>query len=370
MIADRMSKINISGIRKVFDLAAKLKDPVNLSIGQPHFDMPDEVKQTAVQAIEDGFNKYTMTQGIPELREACAKHYKDRHGVEADGTLITSGVSGGIFLTMMATLNPGDEVVLPDPYFVLYREVIYLTGAKPVFPNTYPEFKLKAADLEKYITPKTKIIVLATPGNPTGAVYTDDELKDIAAIAGKHNTLVISDEIYEDFVYDQPATTIAKYYDNVMIFNGFSKSCSMTGWRLGYAIGPKALIQEMTKLQQFTYVCAPAPAQKAGLTALEYDTSERKADYKRKRDMAYDALKENFEMTKPGGAFYMFPKVPWGDDITFVEEVIKNSCLIIPGGVFSEQKTNFRMSYATTDETLERGIEILNRVAKQGGPKK
>ena len=364
-----MSKINISGIRKVFDLAAKLKNPINLSIGQPHLDVFDEVKQSAIDVIKEGGNKYTMTQGIPELREACRKHYKEAHGVEFPAYLITSGVSGGIFLTMMATLNPGDEVILPDPYFVLYREVIYLAGAQPVFLNTYPDFKLHAAELEKVITPKTKIIVLASPGNPTGAVYSDDQLKEVTELAKKNNILIISDEIYEHFVYDAPATTIAKYYDNVMVLNGFSKSHSMTGWRLGYAMGPEDVILAMTKLQQFTYVCAPSFAQVAGLTAFETDTAERKAHYKAKRDLVYDGLKDNFQITKPGGAFYIFPQVPWGDDMTFVEEVIENNCLVIPGSVFSEHKTHFRISYAATTETLEMGIELLNRLAKQGGPK-
>ncbi len=364
MLADRMKLIDSSGIRKVFDLAAKLNNPINLSIGQPDFDIPDEIKEVGIEAIREGFNRYTVTQGIPELREAVHEQYRVKHGVEFEDVLITSGVSGGLMLAFIALVQKGDEVILPDPYFVMYKHLTNLFGGKPVYVDTYPDFTLRPDRLEEKVSPRTKFMVINSPGNPTGRVYSPEELRGLAEFARKHNLLVITDEIYDHFVYDGPHDSFAKYYEKTLLLNGFSKSSAMTGWRLGYAAGPHEVIEAMKMLQQYSFVCAPSFAQKAGLAALDYDISPHIADYRAKRDLIYEGLKGYFEVEKPGGAFYIFPKAPGGNGVKFVEKAIANNLLIIPGNVFSEKNTHFRISFAATDETILRGIEVLQKLAK------
>lgn len=364
MLAERMKLIDSSGIRKVFDLAAKLKDPINLSIGQPDFDIPDEIKKAGIEAIREGFNRYTVTQGIPELRQAVSEHYEKQYGVKFDDDLITSGVSGGLMLAFIALVQPGDEVLLPDPYFVMYKHLANLFGGRPVFVDTYPDFTLRPEKLEEKVTPRTKLMVINSPQNPTGRAYTTGELKQIAEFARRHNLLVISDEIYDRFIYDQPFETFAKYHDKTLLLNGLSKSSAMTGWRIGWAAGPKEVIESMKTLQQYSFVCAPSFAQKAALMAMDYDIGEHITAYRAKRDLIYDGLKDHFEVEKPGGAFYIFPKAPGGDGVKFVEKAIANNVLIIPGNVFSEKNTHFRLSFAAPDETIHRGIEVLQKLAK------
>ena len=363
MIADRMKMIDSSGIRKVFDLAAKLENPINLSIGQPDFDVPDEIKDVAIDSIRDGFNSYTVTQGMQELRDAVCEDYRSRHGVEFEDILITSGVSGGLTLAFLALIEKGDEVLLTDPYFVMYKHLTNLFGGKPMFVDSYPDFAVRAEKLEEKVSPKTKILVINSPANPTGRVYSADELREIAEFARKHDLLVISDEIYDHFIYDEPHETFAKYYEKTLLLNGFSKSSAMTGWRVGYAAGPHNVIEAMKTLQQYSFVCAPSFAQKAGIAALNLDISKKIEEYRAKRDLIYEGLKGHFEVEKPGGAFYIFPKAPGGDGVKFVEKAIERSLLIIPGNVFSEQNSHFRLSFAATDEDIRAGIKILQELA-------
>ncbi|HPD15951.1 MAG TPA: pyridoxal phosphate-dependent aminotransferase [Planctomycetota bacterium] len=366
MLSDRVRHIDASGIRKVFDLAATMKDPINLSIGQPDFDVPEPIKLAAIEAIRAGHNRYTQTQGIPELHAAIRKMLKERKQFEPEATLITSAVSGGLLLAFLATLNPGDEVIIPDPYFVMYKHLATLCGAKVVFLDTYPDFRLRREALEPLLTDRTKMIVVNSPCNPTGAVYTADELRMVADLARPRDILVVSDETYEAFVYDEPYTSMASIYPPTLLLSGFSKTYAMTGWRLGYAAGPGELISAMTKLQQYTFVCAPSFAQRAGLTALDYDVSDLMAAYHRRRDLIYGGLRDaGYEVQKPGGSFYIFPRVPWGSDMEFVEAAIRHNLLIIPGSVFSERKTHFRIAFPVADATIRRGIEVLQRLVKR-----
>jgi len=358
-----MSHIDSSGIRKVFDLAQKMKSPVNLSIGQPDFDVPGEIKEKAIDAIHEGANKYTITQGIPEFRNVLMERLKKERGVDAESIIVTSGVSGALTLAFMALVDPGDEVIIPDPAFVIYKHLANFCSGKPVYVDTYPDFKLTAERIQPHITGKTKIIVINSPANPTGVMSTHQELKDIAELAKKHNLLVISDEIYHDYDYNNEFESIGKYYDKTLVLDGFSKSFAMTGWRLGYAAGPDDIIREMIKLQQYTFVCAPSFAQHAVTRSWGFDLSKYIADYRKKRDMMYEGLKDKFHIVKPGGAFYFFPQVPWGTDEEFVSTAIQNNLLIIPGSVFSERRTHFRISYAATEETIEKGLKILNSIA-------
>lgn len=362
-IAKRMSKIDASGIRKVFALAAKMKDPIDLSIGQPDYDVDEVVKEVAVREIRAGFNKYTQTWGIDELRQECSAYYQRRFGVPLRNVMITCGVSGGLLLSFMTVIDPGDEILCADPYFVIYKHLVNLLGGvcKPI--DTYPDFKLRPETVEAAITDKTKMLIVNSPGNPTGATLNKQEVAALAGVAKKHDILVLSDEIYEQLRYDDEPCTFAGLYDNVILLNGLSKMGGMPGWRIGFAAGPEQIIQQMNTLQQYTFVCAPSFAQKAAVQALRTDIGDKVAAYRKKRDIVYEGLKGKFNVVKPGGAFYIFPEAPGRDGDKFVAKAIENNVLIIPGGVFSERKTHFRISFAAPDDTLYRGVEVLNKLA-------
>jgi aspartate/methionine/tyrosine aminotransferase len=366
-IADRMRHIESSGIRKVFELARSLKDPVNLSIGQPDFDVPAPIKDAARRAIDAGANAYTVTQGIPELRDKIRAEAIQRLGHADREVIVTSGTSGGIVLALLCVVNPGDEVIVFDPYFVAYPAWVTLAGGTSVLIDTYPDWRIDLDRVRAAITPRTKAILVNSPANPTGVVLPKDDLVGLARLAQERNILLLSDEVYRAFCYDEPFVSPAQFNENVIVFDGFSKAYGMTGWRLGYAHGPRRVIEEMIKLQQFTYVCAPSMVQHAGVAALNFDTSGIVAGYRQKRDRIYNGLKDHFELARPTGAFYCFPKAPGKSASEFVAEAIRNNLLIIPGITFSRQDTHFRISYAAADSTLDRGIEILRRVAKQNG---
>jgi aspartate/methionine/tyrosine aminotransferase len=364
-LAERTRHIEVSGIRKVFDLARKLSDPVNLSIGQPDFDVPGPIKDAAKAAIDRGHNGYTSTQGIPELREKIQADVRRRYPHADREIFITSGTSGGLTLALLCTVNPGDEVIFFDPYFVMYPHVVTLAGGTSVILATYPDFQIDVDRVKAAITPRTKAIIVNSPANPTGVLHSRQRLRDLARLAQERHVLLLSDEVYRVFCYDGEFCSPAEFNEEVLVFDGFSKAYGMTGWRLGFCHGPARLIQEMTKLQQVTYVCAPSMVQHAGIVAWDYDTSAIVADYRRKRDLIYDGLKERFEIIKPGGAFYLFPRTPWGTGTEFVSEAIRNNLLIIPGSTFSRQDTHFRLSYAADERTLQRGVETLNRLARR-----
>jgi aspartate aminotransferase len=369
MLADRVNLIDSSGIRKVFALASSLKDPVNFSIGQPDFDVPQVVKSAAIDAIKHGQNRYSPTTGDSCLLEALQERIRSEYGWEKPQLLVTSGVSGALLLAFLALIDPGDEVIIPDPYFVMYKHLVNMIGGKCIFVDSYPDFKLPVSAIEQAITEKTKLIILNSPTNPTGAVYTEDDVKTISQIASTNGIIIISDEIYEAFCYDRASVSIGHYYDRVLLLKGFSKTYAMTGWRMGYVTGSdviKPIIEQMTKIQQYTFVCAPTPFQKAALAALDCDMSSYVAQYRKKRDMIYEGLKDCFEIVAPAGAFYAFVKSPpWAKSATeFVQKAIENNVLIIPGNVFSERDTHFRISYATTEEKILQGIEILCQLAE------
>jgi aspartate aminotransferase len=351
----------------VFDLAARMKDPINLSIGLPDFDVPEIAKTAAIDAIRSGNNRYTQTQGIAPLRERLRADLSREVGRDVGDVLITSGVSGGLFLAILATIDPGDEAVFLDPYFVMYKHLLTMAGgvARPV--DSYPDFRFHADRVERAITPKTKLLILNSPSNPTGVVMSEAEVKAAVEIARKHDLLVVSDEIYEPFLYDARTTGLpsaAKSYEKTLILRGFSKSHAMTGWRLGYAAGPEPIVSQMTKLQQYTYVCAPSPLQYAALRAMDVPMRDAVSAYRRKRDIAFEVLSRKFEVVRPDGAFYIFPQAPAGASATeFVARAIERNVLVIPGNVFSDRDTHFRISYATTDERLRQGCEILCTLA-------
>lgn len=360
-ISRRARGIDASGIRKVFDLAAKMKDPINLSIGLPDFDVPEIAKTAAIDAIRAGKNRYTPTQGIEPLRQRLRTDLSVEIGRDVGEVLITSGVSGALLLAVLAVIDPGDEAIFLDPYFVMYKHLITMAGGEPVAVDSYPDFCFRPDRVEKAITPRTKMLMLNSPSNPTGVVMSQEEVNAAVELAKKHDLLILSDEIYEPFTYGAAELpSPARLYEKTIILRGFSKSHAMTGWRLGYVAGPAAIVGEMAKLQQYTFVCAPSPFQHAALAALDIPMDSAVAAYRKKRDLVYSILKAKFEVVRPDGAFYIFPKAPAGRTASeFVTAAIEKNVLIIPGNVFSERDTHFRISYATTDEKLRQGCEIL-----------
>ncbi len=362
-LAERFFTTDVSGIRKVGAMAMGLKDSINLSIGQPHFEVPESIREAAKKAIDEGMNSYTETQGIGKLVDAFQNQLGGYYA--KDEILTTLAVSGGLVLSFMALLNPGDEVLISDPYYVMHKQLALLLGVRPVYYETYDcDFQLPLEKIEALITNKTKAIVICSPSNPTGMVYSREQLKALAEILDKHGIVAISDEIYDLFCYDSPFVSIAEFYRaNTVVLKGFSKSHAMTGWRLGYAAGPKELIQAMAKFQQFTFVCAPSMVQVAGLEALKVDMTPFAEDYKNKRNKIYNGLIDaGYEVIKPAGAFYILPKAPTGSGVEFVKKCIAENLLVIPGSVFSEKDTHFRISYAASDETIERGLEVLRKI--------
>ncbi|MCK4849897.1 MAG: aminotransferase class I/II-fold pyridoxal phosphate-dependent enzyme [Phycisphaerae bacterium] len=363
MLSKRVSNLDASGIRKVFDLAGKLTNPVNLSIGQPDFAVPRAVQDRAIKAIKEGQNRYTVTQGIGQLRQAIGQCLDEEFGAAERNVLVTSGVSGGLVLAFLCLLDPGDEVIIPDPYFVMYKSLIELVGARAVLVDAYPNFGLHVEKISKAISERTRAIVVNSPSNPTGAVYGRADLEGLAELARQKELIVISDEIYNEFCYDEPYVSMAGMYERTLLLRGFSKTYGMTGWRLGYASGPAELIEKMAMVQQYTFVCAPNMVQWAGITALETDMSEQVESYRRKRDLVYEGLSRAFEVVKPGGAFYIFPRAPQDDSEEFVRKALEQNVLIIPGNVFSSRNSHFRVSYAASEELLSRGVEILCQLA-------
>ncbi len=364
-ISARSRAFDSSGIRKVFDLAAKLKDPINLSIGQPDFDVPQSVKDACITAINQGKNAYSVTQGIAPLRDKLKAvidaefHHADRE------VFVSSGTSGGLVLTMLSLIDPGDEVIIFDPFFVMYPPLVQLVGGVPVIIDTYPDFRIDIDKVRAAITDRTKLILFNSPANPTGVTPSDEEVRQLATLAEEKNIALVSDEIYSQFCYGKKPLSPAAVNPNTIVIDGFSKSHAMTGWRVGWVHGPSEVIQTMIKIQQYSFVCAPQPCQWAALAAMDVDMAGYCADYQHKRDMMIEGLKDDYEFVNPGGAFYLFPKAPWGTGSEFVAKAIESGVLIIPGKIFSGRDSHFRISYAAPNSTLERGIEALRKLARR-----
>jgi aspartate aminotransferase/aminotransferase len=362
-LSERVLNVRPSGVRKIFDLVQKIKDPVNLSIGEPDFDIPETIKEEGIRWIQSGFNKYTPSGGIPDLREKLLGYLRAK-GVLCEDVIVTPGVTGGLLLALMVTLNPGDEVIIPDPYFVLYEYQVLLLGGKPVLFDTYPEFRIREEDLRNAVSERTKIILINSPNNPTGVVYSREELDIVKRVAQEKNLLVFSDDIYDHFRFNGGMPTyFGQLYENTLTFGGFSKNWGMTGWRIGFVAGPKSVIDSMVTMQQYVFSSVNSIAQKSGLFALGYPTDAIIAGYRRKRDLIYEGLRDKFNVVKPEGAYYIFPEVPDGDGDAFVERAIENRLFIIPGSVFSRKKSHVRISFAADDETILKGVEILRKLA-------
>lgn len=362
-LADRMADFDSSGIRKVFDLASQMVNPINLSIGQPDFEVPAEIKRAAIEAIESNKNGYAVSQGMPVLRDKLQARIDTEYGHGERGVIVTSGTSGGLVLAILALVNPGDEVIVFDPCFVMYPSLVKLAGGRCVFVDTYPDFRIDPERVRAALTPRTRLILFNSPANPTGVVASETEIAALAQLAAERDIALISDEIYREFCYDEPFVSPAQFNPRTLVIDGFSKTYGITGWRLGFAHGPRPVIEAMIKLQQYTFVCAPQPAQWAGAAALDVDMSEHIAAYRGKRDRLLAGLAGLYEVAKPGGAFYAFPRAPRGSGDDFVAEAIRNELLIIPGSIFSRRDTHFRISYSASNETIDRGLAVLRRLA-------
>ncbi len=381
MIADRAHAIEASGIRRILELASSLQNPVNLSIGQPDFPVPDTIKNAAIDAIRADRNGYTLTQGIPELRAAIAAHlatdlnWNFNHR-DDPALLVSSGTSGALLLAAQALLNPGDEIIIPDPYFLIYPAIATLCAARAVPCNTAPHFRLTAELVEPLITPRTKFVLFNSPSNPAGVVSTEAECRDLLDLCRARNILLISDEIYDGFTYSESRTQRTPHNqflcpsparfegsaEHVLLVRGFGKTYGCTGWRLGYAAGPRPIIEQMAKIQQYTFVCAPTPLQHGAIAALNTDISHIIAEYESRRDLVVRRLSQVTDLPFPGGAFYAFPRVPTHLGLTasqFVEQCIERELLLVPGKVFSARDTHIRLSFAVAPDKLARGLDIL-----------
>ena len=364
IISRRASAFDSSGIRKAFDLAAKLDDPINLAIGQPDFAMPAAACEAAKAAIDAGKSGYTQTQGIPQLRERLEGAVRGELGDPERKLCVTSGSSGALVLVLMTLIDPGDEVILFEPAFVMYRPLVEFLGGTCVIVDTSPSFRIDVEQVAAAITPRTKAILLNTPSNPTGFVAPLDTVRDLAVLAERAEVTLISDELYRSYSYDEPFHSPAAHSDRVVVIDGFSKSHAMTGWRVGWVHGPAEIIDACTMLQQYTFVCAPQAGQWGAIAALDAPMDIPLAECKRKRDKLMAGIAGHYRFVKPGGAFYLYPEAPGGSGKRFAEIAAEQEKLIVvPGSVFGAADTHFRIAYTVSDRTLDRGIAALLRLA-------
>jgi aminotransferase len=381
VISDRANRLSPSGIRKFFDLLQKQKDSISLGVGEPDYSTPWHISEAAVKSMERGYTMYTSNSGILELRELTAKYLKEKYGIDYNPEgeiLVTVGVSEALDLAMRAILNPGDEVIMPDPHYVAYDSCVTLAEGQSVMVPTHQKnsFEVEAKDIEARITGKTKTILIGYPANPTGAVMPRPKLLDIAALAQRHNLIVISDEIYARLTYGTEHTCFASLpgiRENTILLGGFSKAYAMTGWRIGYAVAPREIIAAMTKIHQYTIMCAPTPAQVAAIEALktgEPDVIEMVADYDRRRKVIVKGLNDiGLPCFEPKGAFYAFPSItPTGlNSEEFSEKLLmEEKVAVVPGSTFGQCGEGYvRCCYATSLADIQEALTRMGRFVKK-----
>jgi aminotransferase len=382
-VSHRVQNVPPSGIRRFFDIAATMKDVISLGIGEPDFVTPQPILQAGIASLERGETAYTSNSGTLELRQALGRQLKRLYGVDYDPeheVLVTVGVSEALYLALTAVLDPGDEVIVPEPCFVAYTPEVVFAGGVPVTISTKVEdaFQVTAEAIERKITPRTKALLIGYPNNPTGAVMTRENLLEIGQLAEKHDLLVISDEIYDRLVYDGGHVCFAALpgmRERTITLGGFSKAYAMTGWRLGYAAAPADLLAAMRKIHQYTIMSAPTTAQAAGLEALENGepyVRSMVAEYDRRRRLLVGGLNTlGLDCFEPKGAFYAFPSVAKSgmDDEAFAERLlVEEEVAVVPGSAFGQSGRGFvRMAYATAYEKLEEALNRLERFMRRHG---
>lgn len=383
-LSKRVAGLKPSGIRKFFDIAATMQDVISLGIGEPDFTTPEPILQAGIRSLQEGETHYTSNWGKIELRRAIADNLKKLYGVSynpENEIIATVGVSEALYLTMVAILDPGDEVIIPTPCFVSYQAEVLLAGGVPVeIPSKIENnFQLDPQEIRAAITPRTKVIFVGYPSNPTGAVAERETLLEVAKIAEEHNLLILSDEIYDRLVYGFEHVCVPALGESIkrrtILLGGFSKDYAMTGWRIGYACGPADIIKGLVRIHQYTIMSAPTTAQDAATEALktgERYVEEMVAEYDRRRKLLVNGLNRlGLQTFEPRGAFYAFPSIKASgmDDETFAEILLREERVaVVPGNAFGPGGDGFvRACYATSYEKIEEALNRLERFMSRHG---
>ena len=381
-IAEHIKSIPFSGIRKFFDIANEMKDAVSLGVGEPDFFTPLHIREEAIKILEKTRTVYSSNAGMPELKEEIARYLERKYNISYQPetqVVVTVGGSEGIDISLRAIINPGDEVLVVEPCFVSYKPCVIMAGGIPVVINTKAEnqFKVMPEEIERAITPKTKAIMISYPSNPTGAVMNKEDLAKIVKVLENKDILVITDEIYSELTYDkEPHVSIASFEsmkDKTIVLNGFSKAFAMTGWRLGYAAGPKELISAMIKIHQYAIMCAPTVSQYAAIEALKNGDAavqSMRQEYDTRRKLMLKGFKEiGMDCFEPLGAFYLFPSIQKSglNSEDFCVTLLNTEKLaVVPGPAFGASGEGFiRCSYAYSTENLEAALERLGRFMRR-----
>lgn len=379
--APSVNSLAPSGIRRFFDIAAEMTGVISLGVGEPDFITPWHIRESCIHSLEQGYTSYTANHGLLELREEISQKFMDEHQLQynpKDEVLITVGVSEGLDLALRTIICPGDEILIPEPCYVSYKACVSLAGGIPVTVPTSieTEFRITVEQLEKYVSPKTKALIIGYPNNPTGAIMPKEELSKIAEFAERHDLIVISDEIYSNLTYDATHTCFAalpNMKDRTIVLNGFSKSYAMTGWRIGYALANHEFIASMNKIHQYTMLCAPITAQIGALEALRHGKIHMKkmvSEYDRRRKLIYEGFKAmGLNCFEPKGAFYIFPSIAntGMDSLEFAEKLLRSEKVaLVPGNAFGESGNGFiRCSYATSISKIDEALARIERFLQQ-----
>jgi len=380
-ISKRVERLAPSGIRAFFDLVLGMKDIISLGVGEPDFITPWNVREHAIYTLEQGYTSYTSNKGMPELRKQITKVLSHRHGLQYDfeeEVLITVGVSEGLDLVMRAILNPGDAVLVPEPVYVSYGPAVELAGGKVITIKTdiNSGFKMTPQLIENAYTKGVKALMINYPCNPTGVSYTRKELLAIARVAKKYKLLIISDEVYDELTYDfdhTPLASLPGMKNHVVYLNGFSKNYAMTGFRIGWVCGPKKIVAAMTKIHQYTILCAPITGQMAAQEALKNGSKSvqmMRREYKRRRRYIVDALNRiGLDCHLPEGAFYVFPSIKKANEssMDFAQNLLKKEKVaLVPGVAFGKSCEGYvRISYASSYDNLKEAIARIERYLKK-----
>lgn len=382
-VSQSVQKLRPSGIRRYFDIAATMDDVVTLGIGEPNFPTPQHIMNAGIQSLERGQTGYTSNAGDLDLRKTISQHIERLYGLQYDPVsqiLVTVGVSEGLWLAMKAILDPGDEVLVVEPCFVANAAAIEMAGGTAVMVPTFVEheFQVTGAELEARVTPRTRAILISYPNNPTGAILTREHMLEVAAVAEKHDLVVISDEIYERLVYGVEHINFASLpgmYERSIVLSGMSKSYAMTGWRIGYVSAPEAILSAMKKLHQYLIMSAPTTGQLASIRALEYgdvDVYRMRDSYDQRRRLIVDGFNNvGLACFEPRGAFYAFPSISSSGltDEAFCEQLLlEDRVALIPGSAFGDSGAGFiRASYASSEANIERALERIARFVQRHG---